>query len=312
MRALYEWTAFTGASDLTNHTTVANTMIPLFTSTGITDVLVFLKAVDYDNNTADVLYFLQQCSAAGINVWGLEGYRGYFDDSGGAQSLYAAAERMVSWNQTNSANAQFVGFWTDMECQDGQGVGTSCFHNGSYDGQLSNQPGTGVWKPSAAQDRMAICQNWMDIQSRVRKIVNDNGLRFGAAMSNWTEDYFGQPVTFPWRGVTRSAGQHMMSFMGAKDVYGIMSYSTTVSHIEAKLNMQVGYSLTIPAASRPILTVGVETNPNNGDGTVSYGSSLTKNHHASVLADIATVISDYPSLGGSTINDYYGWNLMPA
>lgn len=307
MRALYEWTAFSGTSDLTNHTTVTGTMVPLFTSTGITDVILALGPTDYDNHTTDIQFFLSTMAANSINVWALDGYRGYFTDAFGPQGLYDSVQRVVSWNSVNPPNQRFAGFWTDMEPQDGQGQGLSCFHNNKYDSQLSNTSG-GVWKQSQMQDRIALMQDWMEIQSRTRKIANDNGLRFGAAMVNWTEDYFGEPVVFPWRGVTRSATAHMMSFMVNTDVYAIMSYSTVVATIESKIAAQLAYAQSLPAASRPIVTVGVETNPANGGSSVSFGSDSPNNTHAAVLAAIAQVISDYPALGGSTINDYTGWS----
>src|SRR5579884_3874504 len=105
MRALY-----VGTFDMTNHATVTGTMVPLFTSTGITDVLLYMKAVDYDNKLSDIQFFLSQMSANSINVWGQEGYRGYFDDSFGPQGIYAAAQRVISWNNSNPANQRFVGF----------------------------------------------------------------------------------------------------------------------------------------------------------------------------------------------------------
>ena len=51
------------------------------TAAGLTDAYLFLRASDYTQNEAQLKVLLSALTKAGVRVWGMEGWRGYFSDA---------------------------------------------------------------------------------------------------------------------------------------------------------------------------------------------------------------------------------------
>ncbi|RYZ53234.1 MAG: hypothetical protein EOP07_18175, partial [Proteobacteria bacterium] len=116
-RGLWVWDFEDVLIDLPNQ----DKLLVMSQEASVTDLYVFLMRGDYLAKEEQIRAFISKFSAAGIRVWGLEGYRAYFSDASGPAALYAAADALIAYNQRVPVNERFVGFHNDMEPQDGQG-----------------------------------------------------------------------------------------------------------------------------------------------------------------------------------------------
>jgi hypothetical protein len=275
----------------------------------VTDVYLFLVADNYIKKMADIRYFIGQLSRVGIRAWGLEGYRGYFSDAHGPSNLYKAVDNLIAYNSKVNIDERFFGFHSDMEPQDGQGGGyPNTFHNDLPDSKL-NRSGGGVWYSSQSQDREMLMRDWLTIHSVIKNVTSDNGLRFGASMPGWTDNYYGEEIACTFNGVRRGVMKHMMDIV---DEYAVMSYNTNPVNAANRVIGELEYADTLAPDRRPRVFAGVETHQNVG-ATISYGDHATKNSKSAVLIDIEEIdslLGKYKSYEGTNIHDWVGWRAL--
>jgi len=301
-RGLWVWTT----SQVLASSSETDLFIQMCVQSGITDVYLYLVQNDYSAKAAGLKNLNSLLRAKGIRPWGLEGYRGYFSDSYGPQGIYNVVNAMISFNAGAAANQKFYGFQSDMEPQDGQGSEfPNTFHNDLTNSQLSTTSG-GVWYASQAQDREMLLRDWLQIHAKLKSMTLANGLKLGAAMPSWTDDYYGQEVSVTYNNIRQGVMKHMM---GILDEYAIMSYNVDPNNAANRVRGELQYADTLPVDRRPRVFAGVETHKGVG-GSISYGDSATKNSRTAVLSDIATLnslLKSYSSFGGVNIHDWEGW-----
>lgn len=304
MRALWVWNTHDVLANATQQNSLATTGF----TTGVTDVFLYLVASDYSAYYSQIRAFNALMNQYGIHVWGLEGYRGYFDDAYGPANLYAAVDNMIAFNRQVAANERFVGFQSDMEPQDGQGNFPASFHNGLTDAQLSTGGG-GVWYATQARDREMLMEDWLTIHKTIHDKLAAAGLRMAAAMPSWTENYYGAPVMVTFNGVRNSVGKQMMNYV---DEYIVMAYNTDPQNAANRVLTQAQYASTLPPCAAPRVSAAIETHKGPGS-TVSYGDNAAKNSRHAVLADMAiiqSILGVNPAFSGVSIHDWEGWRVM--
>lgn len=275
---------------------------------GVTDLYLYLPAGAYRSERARLAAFLRRMGAQGIAVWGLDGCRCYFRDADGPGGLLATVDAMVAYNARAGTKARFVGFQTDNEPQDQDGY-PATFHNGKRDSALSRTDG-GVWQASEALDREMLLRDWLSTQRAVDARLRRAGLRSGAAMVSFTEDYYGEPLSVTFAGKRTSAGRHMMAFV---DDYVVMTYNTDPRNAAGRAAAQAAYASTLPPARRPRVFASIETNAGVGAG-VSYGDTPGKQSKAVALADmaaIARILKRHAAFAGVSIHSWEGWRVLP-
>lgn len=301
-RGLWVWTT----SEVLASATQTDQLIQLSAFSKVTDVYLFLTRAEYQTKAHLLRQLNSRLNAVGIRSWGLEGYRGYFSDSYGPQNLYDTVNALINFNTSATVNERFYGFHSDMEPQDGQGAEfKNTFHNGLTDSQLSTTGG-GVWHATQALDREMLMRDWIKMHTDLSIRLRGVGLKYGAAMPSWTDDYYGQEVSATYNGARKGVMKHIMPLL---DDYVVMSYNTNTTNAVNRVIGELKYADTLPLAQRPRVHAAVETHRGPG-ATVSYGDHATKNSRTAVLADIEilrSLLQVYSSFGGIDIHDWVGW-----
>lgn len=306
-RGMWLWTT----EDVINDLSEQNTLIAMSHAANISEIFAYLRTADYLTHEPALRKFIAKLNQAGIQVWGMEGYRGYFSDSYGPANLYAAVDALISFNSRVSPNERFSGFHSDLEPQDGQGEEfLPTFHNELPDSALSRNGG-GVWHVSQVLDREALMQDWIQIYNNLKMKTRPAGIRFGAAMPSWTDDYYGDPVLVTYNGIRRPITHHMMNIL---DDYVVMSYNTNPANAANRVLSKLVYADTLPRESRPRIYGALETHTGVGSG-ISYGDTAGKNSKAAVMNDIAkinAILNSHPSYCGMALHDWVGWMNLKA
>jgi hypothetical protein len=297
-RGMWVW----NTGDVIGTESKLQTFISTIKAAGVSDAYLYLRSADYASQDAHLEHALTELHNAGIKAWGLEGWRGYFADADGPSGLYAAADQLVAFNTRHATGAQFAGFVSDMEPQDGQGpTFPNHFHNGLADSQLS---------AAQAADREMLMEDWVRIQTTLDDKMHAAHLQYAATMPSWTDDYYGQPVNVTVNGVREGV---MQAIMGHVDQYLAMTYNTDPTNAANRALGEVSYADTL-GPNHPLVFAAVETNSGVGRG-VSYGDDAVKDTRAAVLADMQAIhdqLASHPSFGGVNIHDWTGWwNLHP-
>jgi hypothetical protein len=266
---------------------------------GLDDVYLYLRSGDYRAYEAELKGALAALSAAGIKAWGLEGYRGYFSDMYGPAGLYAAADSLVAYNTKVAPNQRFAGFMSDLEPQDGADAeAPTHFHNGIPDSKLTFQQ---------AAEREALMRDWITMHDTLSDKMHAAGLKYGASMVSWVDDYYGEEVTATYNGVDKGVMKHIMPLI---DDYVVMSYNTDPANAANRLKGELQFADTL--TNGPRVYAAVETHTGVGS-TISYGDSPTKDSKAAVLNDIKIIdeqLSVSKSFAGVSIHDWVGWELL--
>jgi len=260
---------------------------------------------DYDNRRGLIGAFIEKMGNAGIHVWGLEGWRGYFDDSYGPEEFYTVVDSLIEYNEAVPANQRFVGFQADMEPQDGQGHFPPTFHNNIPDSELSTTGG-GVWFDTEAEDREMLMRDWLDITRDVKDRLISAGLQLGAAMPSWTDDYYGEPVMVTYEGSREEVGRHMMNIV---DDYNIMSYNTNLNNVVNRVIGEITYANSLPASLRPKVRAAIETHKGVGSG-ISFGDTPGKDSRTVVddfMDELDATLGGNPSYCGVNVHDWVGY-----
>jgi hypothetical protein len=282
-----------------NTQTTRDNCIAVCQAASITDIYLYAPSAYFTSQAAKLASFMVQAKAAGFAVWGMDGAREYFSDMDGPAAYYACGDDMIAWNAAHP-EAPFVGFSGDVEPND---LATSpvTFHNGIADSALTTEQ---------AADRDAHMQDWLTMHETMRDKMHAAGLKYSAAMPDWPDNYFNEPVYVTWDGTRQRV---LDVALGLMDDYIIMSYNTTPSNVLTRVAGEVATADAI-GVSAPRIVVGMETHPGVGSG-ISYADTTGKNSKAVVLADMAqlcTSMSHRTSFAGMAIHDYEGWAVMPA
>ena len=266
----------------------------------LTDIYLALTPPDYRDVRKKLEAFITAMTAAHIQVWGLDGSRGYFSDADGPAGLYAHVDALVAYNAQAPAAARFAGLQTDNEPQDLAGF-PAHFYSGLADSQLT---------PQQAAEREALLLDWLNIQTSVYHTLKSNGLRTGAAMVFFTEGHYGEPLQVTYNGVRASIGRFMM---GVTDDYVVMSYNTDPLNAAGRVAAQAAFASRLPPDVRPRILAAVETDKGVG-ATISYGDTPGKQSKSAVIADMAVIADQlkiYPAFAGISLHSWRGWRSLP-
>lgn len=267
---------------------------------GFTDLFLSMNPRSYRDQQEPLHRFIGLMSKNGVKVWALDGCRCYFADANGSKLFFAGLHAMLDYNYAARADQRFVGFQADIEPQDDKGFKPD-FHNEIPDARLDSEQ---------AKDRQALLSDWLEIHRRAAELMHARGLRFGAALPFWTEDYGGAPVRVAWQGQRRPVGQAMLDLL---DDAIIMSYNTDPLNAAARVAAQAAYASSLPEGHRPRVSASMETNRDIGN-TISYGDTPGKQSKAVLLADMAALqdkLAQYPAFAGVTIEDWTGFVQLP-
>lgn len=263
----------------------------------LTDAYLYLSAQDYENADAAVATLVAALAGAEIRAWGLDGWRGYLSDVEGPGELYAAADALIAFNARHAAG--FVGFQSNVEPQDGQGVGAVRFHDGIRQEALTR---------AERADRDALMTEWLEIHAALAERTARAGLAYGAALPSWLDDYYGAPIEATFRGVRQPIAEHLIDLV---DQFVIMSYRTDVEAVLARVEGEM--RLAHERGLRRVL-FALETHPGPGTG-VSYADTPGKATRSAVLADLDAIserlAARFPGgFAGYAIHDWEGVREM--
>lgn len=278
---------------------------------GISDIYLYVAPSFYSQYKAALQNLISSATTAGIRVWGLDGDRGYLDDSTGPSNFYAGIDNLIAYNCSVAADERFFGLQADIEPQD-DGAHTS-FHNELADSALSVQPGSGTWQSTQAQDREMLMRSWLTIHQTSRDMLHDQGLHFGAAMPFWIQSYCDEEVRVCFPGSTYQRQGVMNHMMALVDEYVVMSYNTSPSNAASRVAVQAAYASTLPAASQPRVYGSMEVSPGVG-ANISYGDTPGKNSKAVVMQDMAIMtetLSQHSAFKGMAFHHWASWQVMP-
>lgn len=278
---------------------------------GINDIYLYMAPSFYSQHKPALQNLIAGTTSAGIRVWGLDGDRGYLDDSAGPSNFYAGIENLIVYNCSVTADERFFGLQADIEPQD-DSTHTS-FHNEVADSSLSTKLGSGAWQPTQAQDREMLMRSWITIHQTARDMLHAQGLHFGAAMPFWTHSYGGEEVKVCFPGSTHKRQGVMKYMMLLLDEYIVMSYNTSPSNAASRVAAQAAYASTLPAASRPRVYGSVEVSTGVG-ANVSYGDTAGKNSKAVVMQDMAVMTEElrqHSAFKGIALHHWSSWQVLP-
>lgn len=288
------------------------------TRIGITDLFIYLDASHYQPHNLALRTFNSQANNHGIRVWALEGGRIYFSDADGPSHFYRNIDALVAFNAHPEVlkEESFHGFAADLEpytkIPGRSSAEEPAFHPGRATSQLSNQPGTGVWKSSEAEDRSALLSEWVQIHTLAREKLHAAGLQFSSAFPHWMERYCGEALQIPSHGSNRSVMELLMENV---DVYVAMSYSTDPKIAArrcwdamegARRRLRQGMKSTRVLAA-------VEMTKGVGKG-VSYGDEVGKASREVVVRDVEAIcgeLGSYEAFGGVAMHAWEGWCELP-
>jgi hypothetical protein len=276
---------------------------------GVTDLYLFVNPSWYADRPADLTAFVALMTKRHLAVWAVDGCRCYLDDADGPAHYFTGIDGMIAYNRQAPPWARFVGFQADVEPQDLKGFRAS-FHSGIAGSKLS-ATGGGVWKASQREDREALLIDWLTIQHKASQKLHGAGLRFGAAMPWWTEDYEGEPLTVDVGGGTRARFSQVV--MGMVDDYVIMSYNTDPLVAADHVAAQAALASALLPNVKVRVSAAIETNRGEGP-IVSYGDKPGKQSKAMVLVDMAVIqkaLETFPAFAGVSIEDWAGFHDLP-
>ena len=304
-RGMWVW----GTQDVLEDRDEQDLLIATAKSTGVTDLFLYFSRCDYTAMEYEIQNFISMLSANGIHAWGLEGSRAFFSDHDSPDEMYANVDALIAYNSKVAPNQRFIGFQSDMEPHDEQKAGRiSTFHNDLCDSEL-NTRGGGVWYSTEAMDREMLMRDWLQIHENLAGKLHAAGLRMGAAMPKWTDDYYGEEILVTYKGLRQGVMKHMMWIV---DDYAIMSYNTDPKKVINAVIGEVTYANSLPAYLRPRIYAGIETDLEVGE-QVSYADTSGKNSKAAVFADIAImeqILNPNISFCGVNIHSWDGWRRL--
>lgn len=302
-RGLWVWDTATVLGDLDEENILLNEAV----NSGVTDLYLYSPLPYFGTYATEMRAFIARAGQIGIRCWGLDGYRSWFSDGDGPARLYETIDAAIAFNAGGTASQRLAGFHIDQEPADltVDDIPFTTFHNGVKSSSLSTTPASGVWKDTEALDREYLMRDWIEQHVECRARLNAAGYLLGTALPTWFDDYFGEPVTCTYGGVTQNVFLHLSA--NADDIV-IMNYSTNPLNQIGRISGELAMSLAPMATA-----IEAHTGPGSG---VSYGDTTGKQSKAAALADLATVrarYANYPRFKGDAIHDWVGWKaLSPA
>lgn len=278
---------------------------------GISDIYLYMVPSFYVRHKVALQDLISSATSTGMRVWGLDGDRGYLDDSTGPSNFYAGTNNLIAYNRSVAAKERFFGLQADIEPQD-DGTHMS-FHNGVADSALSTRPGSGTWQATQAQDREMLMRSWVTIHQTARDMLHAQGLHFGAAMPFWVHCYGGEEVRLRFPASTDKRQGVMKYMMPLLDEYVVMSYNTSPSNAASRVAVQAAYASTLPTASRPRVYGSMEVSTGVG-ANVSYGDTAGKNSKTVVMQDMAVMnetLRQHSAFRGIAFHHWASWQVMP-
>ena len=270
--------------------------------TSINNLILYTPPTLWQEPTQKLRAFIAKSSENGIRVWGMDGYRGYLEDTDGPSELYAAVDGLIAYNANVQENEKFVGFSTDVEPADQAGNENllQTFHNGVPQSKLDKES-KGNWKESQYLDRQCLMQSWLGIHKELKDKLHQYNLLLSVALPTWLDDYCGEPITTFYNNCDICVVEH---FFDLSDEIIFMSYNTNphnvIHRLQGKLKLAPTNGLKIMAAMETIKGV---------DEYVSYADTPNKNNRNALLHDLAVIekeLQQYPAFGGIAIHDYNG------
>ena len=265
---------------------------------GIQNVFLSFNPQGYAASKAKLQTLLSKLHANNINPWAADGHRDYFSDVNGPNLLLQGVDNMLGYNDQVSANEKFYGFQTDIEVVMGS---KDTFHHSIADSKLDANGG-GIWKGSQLEDRRALLADWLNTHSIIKGKLAPKGLKLGAAIPWWTNDYAGEPLLATFAGTTENLFTQTLKVV---DEIHIMSYQTDptslISRSEDKFQILNSNSTIKGCAS-------IETLGDSGGPEVSYADS-TKNNLGVILSDVVlieTALKKYSAFNGICIHNWDG------
>lgn len=264
-------------------------------SLGLTDVYLYLQADSYSLQEDELSVLIKSLDDAGMRAWGLEGWRGYFSDGEGPADLFSAIDALIGFNSRHAVG--FVGFHSNLEPQDGQGVGVDLFVNGIPESRL---------KPDELASRDRILSEWIDLHEQLLRRAAAGGVRYGASMPSWVDDYYGEPVNALHGGERRLVLSHILPLVSQ---YVIMSYNTDPSNVKSRIIGEMDYAEHYNGSR---IMFSLEVHPNVGEN-ISYADTVSKSRRSAVISDlkiIESAFADRSSYLGWSIHDWEGWRML--
>ncbi|MCO6501227.1 MAG: hypothetical protein J5I47_12740 [Vicingus serpentipes] len=208
LRGLWVW----NTSAIIASTTEVNKLINQCVADGTTDIYLYAYGMLTGSNKNNMQGFISKANCNNINVWAMDGYRGYFADWYGRSGFINFINTVIEYNATSTIDQQFIGVQGDNEPQDGQGEPQGTFHNG-IKGSLLNSSGGGVWQATEVLDREYLMRDWVDMTKEAYDTCHSHNLRYGQAMVSWLDDYYGEEIYCTYNSQYKPVVEHMMDYL---------------------------------------------------------------------------------------------------
>lgn len=298
-QGLWVWDFITTVVGVANE---ENILLNECINTGITDLYCYTFASELVANATAIRAFIARCSILNIRVWGLDGAREYFSDLDGPQQLVDDLAAIITFNSASDPDEKFYGFHIDQEPADlGDGL---AFHNGIAQSALSTVPASGVWQDTEALDREMLMRDWITTHQLLIGTCHDNGLKLSSALTTFLDDYFGEPVTCTFNGVTQNVFLHLASYI---DTIALMSYSTNPSSVVQRITYEL-------AQQNLSAEIGFALESMTGVGSgISYGDTVGKQSKAALNTDkniTKALFAGQPNFLWFNYHDWEGWKAL--
>ena len=151
--------------------------------------------------------------------------------------------------------------------------------------------------------------NRLTIYTTIRGKLHADDLRFSAAMTSWTDDYYVEEVKITFNNIRQGVMKHMMEIL---DEYIIMSYNTKPQNAVNIIIGEVNYADTLSHNVRSDAYTSIETHKGVWQG-ISYWDHESKNSKSAAFTDIniiESVLDKNQLFKGVCIHDWEGWKVL--
>ena len=213
----------------------ANRLVAVCKRFNIKNVFLDFNPYSYVVEKQNLRGLLGKLNNNGIRPWGLAGSRNYMSDADGPEEILTAVDNLIKYNDQVKPNERYYGFQTDIEIHD-NGKYFS-FHNDLSDKELSKYGG-GVWQSTEYLDRRALTADWLNTHALLKSKLYKKGLKLGAAIPFWFDDYNGAPVVTRFKKKTAGLFDHIARIA---DEIHIMSYNTNPASVVQRVANKMKY-----------------------------------------------------------------------
>jgi hypothetical protein len=325
-KTLWVW----DSDNIVGNSTQENILLNECILTGITDLYLYTagSVINGTTNQTNTRAFIMKATCNNIQVWGMDGWRGYFSDLCGPSSYYSSIQAVINYNTScDKFNEKFTGFIGDNEFHvnepsSGCGVG-DVFHSGKSDAQLSTTAGSGLWKSTEKQDRDSLMADFVKQTIKATAQCHNAGLKYGIAVMSWISaisatnaaiNYQTTPLYANYGGVNKPLYKHLLDCV---DEYVIMSYHTNVlGKVTLMCKDHLTYGNQVVGSKNLAILSALETHCGVAV-YVSYCDTPGKDTKSYVkgtaIPDHIDTLGKYPSYAGVSVHDWAGWEgLSPV